>query len=68
MKKHNFAAGPSIIPEIVKEQTAQGVLNLNNSGLSIMEVSHRSKDFQAIILQPLQATCKVVPLEISICT
>ena len=49
MKKHNFAAGPSIIPEIVKEQTAQGVLNLNNSGLSIMEVSHRSKDFQAII-------------------
>jgi phosphoserine aminotransferase len=49
MKKHNFAAGPSIIPDSVKELTAQGVLNLNNIGLSVMEISHRSKDFSAII-------------------
>lgn len=49
MKKHNFNAGPSIIPDKVKELTAQGVLNLNGSGLSVMEISHRSKEFSAII-------------------
>ena len=49
MKKHNFNAGPSIIPDKVKELTAKGVLDLNGSGLSVMEISHRSKDFSAII-------------------
>jgi phosphoserine aminotransferase len=49
MKKHNFNAGPSILPAIAIEQTAKGVLNLNDSGLSILEISHRSKDFEAII-------------------
>jgi phosphoserine aminotransferase len=49
MKKHNFNAGPSILPEYAIEQTAKGVLNLNDSGLSILEISHRSKDFEAII-------------------
>lgn len=49
MKKHNFNAGPSIVPEFAKEQTAKGVLNLNDIGLSVMEISHRSKEFDAII-------------------
>jgi phosphoserine aminotransferase len=49
MKKHNFNAGPSIIPDYAKEQTAKAVMDLNNSGLSILEISHRSKDFEAII-------------------
>ncbi len=49
MKKHNFNAGPSIIPEQVKELTAKGVLNLDGIGLSVMEISHRSKEFSAII-------------------
>ncbi len=49
MKKHNFNAGPSIIPEKVKELTAKGVLDLNGIGLSVMEISHRSKEFSAII-------------------
>jgi len=49
MKKHNFNAGPSIIPEQVKEQTAKGILDLNGIGLSVMEISHRSKEFSAII-------------------
>jgi phosphoserine aminotransferase len=48
MKKHNFSAGPSILPQEVFEQAAQGVLNLNNSGLSILEISHRSKAFDKI--------------------
>jgi len=49
MKKHNFAAGPSILSPYTIQHTAEGVLNLNQSGLSIMEISHRSKDFMAIM-------------------
>ena len=45
MKKHNFSAGPSILPQSVFEKAAQGVLNLDNSGLSILEISHRSEAF-----------------------
>ncbi|MCB0685007.1 MAG: 3-phosphoserine/phosphohydroxythreonine transaminase [Saprospiraceae bacterium] len=48
MKIHNFSAGPSILPQSVFDKAAQGVLNLDNSGLSILEISHRSKDFIAI--------------------
>ncbi|HRU63034.1 MAG TPA: 3-phosphoserine/phosphohydroxythreonine transaminase [Paludibacteraceae bacterium] len=49
MKKHNFNAGPSILPCEVIEKTAQAVLDFNGSGLSILEISHRSKDFQAVV-------------------
>lgn len=49
MKKHNFNAGPSILPREVIEETAQAVLDFNGSGLSILEISHRHKDFQAVI-------------------
>ncbi len=49
MKKHNFSAGPSVIPEFAKRETAAGILNLNKSGLSIMEISHRSPEFAEII-------------------
>lgn len=49
MKKHNFSAGPSILPREVIEETAKGVLDFNGSGLSVLEVSHRGKDFQAVL-------------------
>jgi phosphoserine aminotransferase len=49
MKKHNFNAGPSILPQIAVENTAKAVLDLNGSGMSLLEISHRSKDFQAVI-------------------
>jgi phosphoserine aminotransferase len=49
MKKHNFFAGPSIISKYAIEETSKGVLDLNGSGLSIMEISHRSKEFIAIM-------------------
>ena len=49
MKKHNFFAGPSILPAFTVEKTAEAIMNLNGIGLSLMEVSHRSKDFQAVI-------------------
>lgn len=49
MKKHNFSAGPSILPQEVFEKAAQAVLDFNGSGLSILEISHRSKDFVTVI-------------------
>jgi len=49
MKKHNFSAGPSILPKSVIEQSARGVLEINNSNLSLLEISHRSKDFIEIM-------------------
>ncbi len=49
MKKHNFSAGPSILSPYTIKNTADGILDLNNSGLSVMEISHRSKDFMAIM-------------------
>ena len=49
MKKHNFYAGPSILPQFTIEETAKAVRDLDGIGLSIMEISHRSKEFTAII-------------------
>lgn len=49
MKKHNYSAGPCILPQEVFEKSAQAILNYNHSGLSILEISHRSKDFIAIM-------------------
>ena len=49
MKKHNFNAGPSILPREVIEKTAQAVLDFQNDGLSILEISHRAKNFQPIV-------------------
>jgi phosphoserine aminotransferase len=49
MKKHNFYAGPSILSEFTIENTAKAVRDFNDMGLSIMEISHRSKEFVAIM-------------------
>lgn len=49
MKKHNFYAGPSILSDYTIKNSADAVLNFANTGLSILEVSHRSKEFQAVI-------------------
>ena len=49
MKKYNFNAGPSILPRVVIENTAKQILDFNGSGLSLMEISHRAKDFQPVV-------------------
>ena len=49
MKKHNFSAGPCILPQEVLQQASQAVINFNNSNLSLIEISHRSKDFIAVM-------------------
>ncbi len=49
MKKHNFYAGPSILSPYTIKNTADAVIDFANTGLSILEVSHRSKEFQAVM-------------------
>ena len=49
MKKYNFNAGPSMLPREVIENTAKQILDFNGSGLSLMEISHRAKDFQPVM-------------------
>lgn len=49
MKKYNFNAGPSMLPREVVENTAKQLLDFNGSGLSLMEISHRAKDFQPVV-------------------
>ena len=46
---HNFNAGPSILPREVFEEASQAILNFNNTGLSILELGHRTKTFQAVL-------------------
>ena len=49
MKKLNFYAGPSILSEVTIKNTADAVMDFNGTGLSILEISHRSKEFQAVM-------------------
>jgi len=49
MKKHNFYAGPSILPQVALEETKKAIDDLSGSGISLMSISHRSKEFQAVM-------------------
>lgn len=49
MKKHNFYAGPSILPDYTVENTADAIRNFAGTSLSVMEISHRSKEFVAVM-------------------
>ena len=49
MKKYNFGAGPSILPQEVMKATAAACVEFGDTGLSLMEISHRTKDFQAVM-------------------
>ena len=49
MQKHNFTPGPSILPNTVIQKASDAVINFNDSGLSILEISHRDKLFLDIV-------------------
>ncbi len=51
MKKHNFYAGPSILPQYTIDKTIEGIQNFAGTGLSVLEVSHRSKEFVDVMNQ-----------------
>lgn len=54
MKKHNFYAGPSILSEYTIKNTAEAIKDFAGTGLSILEISHRSKEFTAVIEEAQQ--------------
>lgn len=49
MKKHNFSAGPCILPQEVFQKASEAILDFNGIGLSLLEISHRSKDFVPVM-------------------
>ncbi len=63
MKKHNFSAGPCILPQEVFQEASKAVLDFNNSGLSILEISHRSKDFVDVMEEARNLTLELLGLE-----
>ncbi|TVZ51056.1 3-phosphoserine/phosphohydroxythreonine transaminase [Dokdonia sp. Hel_I_53] len=63
MKKHNFSAGPCILPQEVFQEASEAILNFNNSGLSILEISHRSKDFVDVMDEARNLALELLNLE-----
>lgn len=63
MKKHNFSAGPCVLPQDVFKEASQAVLDFNNSGLSILEISHRSKDFVDVMEEARNLALELLGLE-----
>lgn len=63
MKKHNFSAGPCILPQEVLLKASEAVLDYNQSGLSLVEISHRSKDFVDIMEKARALVLELLGLE-----
>ena len=63
MKKHNFSAGPCILPQEVMKKASEAVIELNGIGLSLIEISHRSKDFVDIMEQARSLALELLGLE-----
>ncbi|NJM79332.1 MAG: 3-phosphoserine/phosphohydroxythreonine transaminase [Flavobacterium sp.] len=63
MKKHNYSAGPCILPQEVFEEASRAILNFNNTGLSILEISHRSKEFVAVMDEARALVLELMGLE-----
>ncbi|WP_127020229.1 3-phosphoserine/phosphohydroxythreonine transaminase [Flagellimonas beolgyonensis] len=63
MKKHNFSAGPCILPKEVMQKASEAVLELDGIGLSLIEISHRSKEFVAIMEKARSLALELLELE-----
>lgn len=63
MKKHNFSAGPCILPQEVLQKASEAVLNFNNDNLSLIEISHRSKSFVNVMENARSLALELLGLE-----
>ena len=63
MKKHNFSAGPCILPAEVMLKASEAVQELDGIGLSLIEISHRSKEFVAIMEKARSLALELLGLE-----
>ena len=62
-KLHNFNAGPAVLPKNIFEKTSKSILNLNGSGLSILEISHRSNQFKDIFSEARELVLNIAKLD-----
>ena len=62
-KLHNFNAGPAVLPKNIFEKTSKSILNLNESGLSILEISHRSNQFKDILSEARELVLNIAKLD-----
>src|SRR5258708_8409481 len=60
---HNFNSGPSILPKEVFEQASQSILDFNNTGLSILEIGHRTALFQDVLDEAIATTRQLMQLD-----
>jgi phosphoserine aminotransferase len=63
MKKHNFSAGPCILPQEVLQKASEAVLNFNNDNLSLLEISHRSTSFVSVMENARSLALELLDLE-----
>ena len=63
MQKHNFSAGPCVLPREVLLKASEAVMDFNGSGLSLIEISHRSKDFVAVMERARSLVLELLNLE-----
>lgn len=63
MKLHNFNSGPSILPQPVLEQAANAIHNFNNTGLSILEIGHRTSHFQEVLNSAIASVKRLMQLD-----
>ena len=63
MKKHNFSAGPCILPQSVLQKASEAVKDFDGIGLSLIEISHRSKEFVAVMEKARNLVLELLDLE-----
>jgi len=63
MKKHNFSAGPCILPQEVLQKASEAIVNFNNDDLSLIEISHRSKAFVDVMEKARSLALELLGLE-----
>lgn len=63
MKKHNFSAGPCVLPQEVLKQASEAIINFNNLDLSLIEISHRSKDFVDVMEEARELALELLGLQ-----
>ena len=63
MKLHNFNSGPSVLPQPVLEEASRAILNFNDTGLSILEIGHRTAAFQEVLSEAISSVKKLMQLD-----
>lgn len=63
MKKHNFSPGPAILPATVMQEAAQAIVDFNGMGLSLLEISHRSAAFTAVMDEAAASVKELLELD-----